>query len=75
MAGDREGLHFVIYRCRNALCAIRLRYPAYGGVCKNCGAPMSLVDEEYDDEDAIRDGVDDILEGFSRLLMQNDVAP
>lgn len=48
--------------------------PSPGGVCKNCAAPMDLVDEAYDEEDAIRAGMEDVLDGFSRLLAVNDVA-
>lgn len=53
---------------------MRLRIPSPGGICKNCAAPMDMVDESYDDEDAIRQGMEDVLDGFSRLLAVNDVA-
>lgn len=34
---------------------------------------MIFVDEEYGDEDAIREGMESVLDGFSRLLNENDV--
>lgn len=53
---------------------MRLRIPSPGGICKNCAAPMDMVDEAYNDEDAIRQGMDDVLAGFAQLLAMNDVA-
>lgn len=53
---------------------MRLRIPVPGGICKNCAAPMDMVDEDYDDEDAIRQGMEDVLAGFAQLLAMNDVA-
>lgn len=53
---------------------MRLRMPSPGGVCKNCGAPMDLVDEGYNEDDAIQRGMEEVLDGFSKLLSQNDVA-
>lgn len=63
----------MIYRCRNVLCGHRSRIPNPSGLCRLCAAPTELVDEEYDEEDAIRDGMESILDGFSLLLSQNDV--
>ena len=63
----------MIYRCNNVLCGTKMRMPSPGGICKNCAAPMILVDASYDDEDAIRDGMESVLDGFARLLSENDV--
>lgn len=64
----------MIYRCANVLCGSRQRFPSPGGVCKNCAAPMLLVEEDYDDEDSIRDGMESVFAGFSELLSKHDVA-